>query len=138
MDANTAYTYLALSGVLTAVLWVPYVIARTGVTGLVGSQTYGDDFPRTQPVLPPWAARSQRAHMNMIETMAAFIPVFLAAMAMTDSPAATATIAQWTMVFFYARVAHAVVYTLGIPFTRTPAFFVSWLSIVMIAVEALG
>ena len=137
MEVQSIYEYLAYSGLLTIFLWVPYVIARTGVTGLIGSQTYTEDFPRTQPEQPAWAARSQRAHMNMIETMTAFVPVTLAAINLSPTAEEVATIALWCMVFFWARVDHAVVYTFGIPFTRTAAYFVSWLSVIMIGLTIL-
>lgn len=132
MELQNIYQYLAYCGLLTIVLWVPYVIARTGVTGLIGSQTYTGDFPRTAPELPAWAARSQRAHMNMIETMAAFVPVTIAAVNLTPTTPELASIALWAMVFFWARIVHAIVYTAGIPFARTPAYFASWLSVIMI------
>ena len=75
--------------------------------------------------------------MNMIETMAAFVPVTLAAINLSPTAAELASIALWAMVFFWARVVHAVVYTFGIPFTRTLAYFVSWLSVIMIGVTVL-
>jgi uncharacterized MAPEG superfamily protein len=40
-------------------------------------------------------------------------------------------------VFFVARVLHAVVYTAGIPYLRTPVYLVSWASILMIGFQAL-
>ena len=40
--------------------------------------------------------------------------------------------AQAAMAFFWARVAHAVVYIAGWPYVRTLAFVVSWISIAVI------
>ena len=69
-----AYFYLALSGALTALLWTPYTVARLFTWGL-GSflKNYTGDFPQEAPEHPLWAARAQRAHLNMVEKMPAFI-----------------------------------------------------------------
>ena len=37
----------------------------------------------------------------------------------------------------YARVAHAIVYILGIPYLRTLSFFVSWIGMLIIFFQVL-
>lgn len=132
---DTAYFYLGLSGLLAATLWVPYILARVFVWGLpTFLLNYPKGFPAQQPEPPLWAQRSQRAHLNMIETMPGFVAVVLAAGYFVGSdPGKGILIAQCCQIFFFARVAHAIVYTLGIPVVRTPIFVVSWASIVVIA-----
>lgn len=44
----------------------------------------------------------------------------------------------WAGLFFWARVAHAVVYTADIPFLPTPAYLVSWPAILRIGAQASG
>lgn len=132
-----AYTFLILSGALTALLWTPYITARLFVWGL-GSflNNYPVNFPREAPEQPLWAERAQRAHLNMVETMPAFIAVVVGAGFVAEG--AAASVASWAAVFFYARVIHAVIYILGVPYLRTPVYLVSWFAILAIAFVSLG
>ncbi len=134
---ETAYFYLTLSGVLTVLLWTPYILARVFVWGpLTFLGNYPKNFPADQPTPPLWAQRAQRAHLNMVETLPAFIAV-LAGADYLIGDAAGLKIALWAKIFFFARVAHAVVYILAIPALRTPIYLVSWAAILMIAKTAL-
>ena len=136
---TTAITYVACSSLLCVLLWTPYIGARAFLVW--GLQTflsnYPDGFPEKSPEQPLWAARAQRAHLNMVETLPAFIGVVWAGTALGGASAA-ATIATWAGVFFWARVAHAVVYIAGIPYLRTPVYLVSWAAILVIGVQALA
>ena len=136
---NDIYFYLVLSGALTLLLWTPYIVARLFVWGpLAFLNNYPIDFPKRKPEQPLWAERAQRAHLNMVETMPAFIAVVIgSALLANDVNQEVAAIASWCAVFFWARVAHAVVYILGIPFLRTPVYLISWLSILTIAASAV-
>lgn len=136
---NTIYFYLALSGVLTLLLWTPYITARLFGWGLCTFlNNYPDNFPNTKPAQPLWAARAQRTHLNMVETMPAFIAVVLgAAQINVGNDVSLAMIAYWSAIFFWARVGHAAVYILGIPYLRTPVYLVSWFAILMIASSLL-
>ncbi|MGI9289089.1 MAG: MAPEG family protein [Pseudomonadales bacterium] len=134
---ETAYLFLGLSGMLTVLLWTPYILSRAITWGIpTFLNNYPLGYPKEQPEPPLWALRSQRAHLNMVETLPAFAVVVIAAgqLAAQDSFAA---IALWAQIFFIARVAHAVVYTLGIPYLRTPVYLVSWAAVLMIGVQIL-
>ena len=134
---ETAYYYLALSGLLTILLWTPYILARVFVWGLpTFLNNYPEGFPAKQPEPPLWAQRAQRAHLNMVETMPAFIAVVLAAGFLGNEMDA-GSIASWTQIFFIARIAHAAVYILGIPYLRTPVYLVSWAAILVIGMLAI-
>ncbi|WP_298464108.1 MAPEG family protein [uncultured Erythrobacter sp.] len=134
---ETAYYYLALSGLLTVLLWTPYITARMFIWGIpTFLHNYPEGFPAREPETPLWVERSKRAHLNMIETMPAFIAVVVAAGLMGDSSIA-ATVGMWAQIFFFARVLHAVVYTLGVPGLRTPVYLVSWASILMIGAHVV-
>lgn len=135
---ETAYTYLALSGLLTVLLWTPYILARVFTWGLpTFINNYPEGFPATQPEPPLWAQRAQRAHLNMVETMPAFIAVIVAAGYFAQTKAGIAgTVGHWAMIFFIARVVHAVVYILGVPFLRTPVYLVSWLAVLVIGAQS--
>ncbi len=132
-----AYIYLAASGVFTVLLWVPYIVARLFVWGLpTFINNYPEGFPAVEPEAPLWAQRAQRAHLNMVETMPAFVAVVLAAgLGGVGTPS---TVVIWAGVFFYARLAHAAVYILAVPFLRTPVYLVSWAAILMIGAEVLA
>ena len=134
---ETMYFYLALSGVLTILLWTPYILARVFIWGIpTFLNNYPDGYPATQPETPLWVKRSQRAHLNMIETMPAFIAVVISAGFLATAADIT-VIEMWAMVFFYSRIVHAIVYTLGVPYLRTPSYLVSWMSILMIGAAIL-
>jgi uncharacterized MAPEG superfamily protein len=77
---GTAYYYVGLSVVLSVLLWIPDILARMVVWGIATFlNNYPAGFPVKQPEQPLWAERSQRAHLNMVETLPAFIGVVLAA-----------------------------------------------------------
>jgi len=129
------YFYLALSGVLTLLLWTPYIVARLFNWG-IGTflNNYPKNFPQEEPPQPLWAARAQRAHLNMVETMPAFVAVVIGALQLGEgNTAVVATIASWSAIFFWSRVVHAAVYIIGVPYLRTPVYLVSWFAILMIA-----
>jgi len=123
--------YLALSAGLCAVLWVPYILSRIQTWGLVNAVGY----PKEQPELPAWAQRSTRVHLNMVENLAPFAALVLVAHV---AGVAGETTALGAALFFWARVVHAVVFTLGIPWVRTLAFFVSWVGMILIFIEIIG
>jgi uncharacterized MAPEG superfamily protein len=134
---ETIYMYLGLSGVLTLLLWTPYIVARMFVWGIpTFLNNYPEEFPAKAPKQPLWAERAQRAHLNMVETMPAFIAVSLAAAGLLAGNAgAIEAVAGFAQLFFFARVVHAVVYILGLPFLRTPVYLVSWFAILAIAAQ---
>lgn len=133
---ETAYLYLALSGVLTLVLWIPYILARLFLWGLpTFLNNYPAGYPAVEPEPPLWAQRAKRAHLNLVETLPAFIAVLIPALVLADS--AGARIGDLCQLFFYARLLHALVYTLGLPYLRTPTYLISWVAVLLIAAEVL-
>lgn len=107
---------LTASTVLCALLFVPYGIAQTFVWGIplaVGNRD------ATLP-LPGWAQRAIRAHRNMLENFPHFAALVIVAHL---TGAANSQTALGATIFFWARVAHAVLYVAGIPWLRTAAFF---------------
>jgi uncharacterized MAPEG superfamily protein len=122
---------LTVISTATALMWVPYVIARMarfGVTRAIGVP--GPDYPTDAP----WADRARRAHLNAIENIAVFGPLVLVAAIAEVSTKATVLSAQ---VYVAARLAHYVVYTAGIPVVRTIAFLVGAIATVFIAAVLL-
>ena len=125
---TTDLVMLTASAVLCALLFVPYGVATTIIWGLpvsVGNRA-------STPPVPPWVDRSMRAHRNMLENLPHFAVLVLVAH-MTGLN--NATTALGATIFFWARIAHAVVYTAGIPWVRTLAFFVGLGGEAMILVQ---
>ncbi|MHA1565723.1 MAG: MAPEG family protein, partial [Alphaproteobacteria bacterium] len=113
---NTELFWLTLTTALTAVLWIPYVLDRMRVRGIVGAMANpkAEDKP-----LSAWAERARAAHQNAVENLAVFGVLILTAQVAGASSATTAFAAQ---LFFWARLAHFVVYSAGIPVVRTLTF----------------
>ena len=133
---ETALYYLALSGILCVLLWTPYILNRVFVWGIPAfvSNYPTKKFPEEAPEIPVWAQRAQRTHLNMVETLPAFAAVVLAAYL---SEASGAVVGLWAAVFFWARVFHASVYILGVPYLRTPIYLVSWAAVLVIGVQVV-
>ena len=109
--------------------FVQMLIAATGANTQVGLPTLAGNR-EDLPDMVGWAGRARRAHLNMIENLVLFAPlVLIAAVAGT----ANATTAMGAMIFFWARLAYAVIYLIGIPWLRTLAWFVSVIGMAMIA-----
>ncbi len=90
---------------------------------------------RAEPLqIPEWAARAQRAHANLVENLAPFAILVLIAHLTGKANGWTALGAQ---LFFWARVAHVVVYTAGLIGIRTAVFFVGTAGELLILVQLL-
>ena len=129
---TTDLYYLALTAILTASLWIPYVVAQVTTNGLLSAQNYKDPTPRP---LPPWGRRADRTYMNAVETFAPFAAVVLIAHLTGEANAMTAF---WTAWFFWFRVAHAVSYLAGVPYIRTVVFTAGYVGVMGIAWEVIA
>ncbi len=116
MEMTTSLTYLAWTSALCIVLWLPYVLERIISRGLIPVLRYEESD--VEPA--GWAQRCHRAHLNLLENLPPFAALVLIANLTNVGVAGAAA------VFFWARVAHAIVHIAGMPYLRTAAFFVSW------------
>jgi uncharacterized MAPEG superfamily protein len=121
--------YLLLTSILTGLLWIPVVIGYVSARGPLTPAAY--KVAPTSP-LPDWVNRANRAHLNAVENLAPFAAVVLIAHATGVSSAATEACAA---VYFYARVAHAVIHLsgFGLFMARTVAFTVAWVAFIVYA-----
>jgi uncharacterized MAPEG superfamily protein len=87
-------------------------------------------YPENPKPQSPWAQRLMKAHANAVENLVVFAPLVLLAQIVGVTGAAIATAAA---VYFWARVVHALAYTLGIPWVRTLAFAVGFFAQAAIA-----
>ena len=120
--------YLLLSTILT---FVQVLVAAMGANQAVGLNTLAGNREGLGEI-PGWAGRAKRAHLNMIENMVLFAALVLIAAAAGKASAITA---MGAMIFFWARIAYAVIYIAGIAWLRTLAWFVSVIGMAMIAWE---
>ena len=119
-------TYLLYSVILC---FVEVVIAAAGANQQVGLSTLAGNR-QGLPDIIGWGGRARRAHLNMIENLVLFaVLVLIAAVA----GKANATTALGAAIFFWARLAYAVIYLIGVPWLRTLAWFVSVIGMAMIA-----
>ncbi len=126
---TTDLTYLAWTALLTAALWIPYIVGQVTTNGFLTPQNYRDPTPREVPL---WGQRANRAHLNAVEAFAPFAAmVIVAHLAGADNDAT----AIWAAVFFWARLAHFVVYMLALPYVRTLIFTVGFIAVVGIFYE---
>jgi len=124
--------YLALTALLTAALWIPYIISQVTTNGFLAGENYVDPTPRPVPL---WGQRANRAHLNAVETFAPFAALVLVAHVGGKESAMTAF---WAMSFFWLRLAHAVIYLLGVPFLRTLLFTLGFVAICGLAWAVLS
>src|ERR1700682_3380184 len=119
--------WLTLTVILTGLLWIPYVLNRCQVRGLTAAlaEPSRNDNPH-----PEWAHRVMFAHGNAVENLIIFAPLVLILAQLDYST-------KWTVyacaVYFWSRVAHLIVYTLGLPVFRTLAFTVGFIAQVVLA-----
>jgi uncharacterized MAPEG superfamily protein len=115
------------------VLWIPVVIGYVKSRGPLTDESY-----RVAPTtpLPPWVSRANRAHQNAVENFAPFAAVVLIAHAAGISTSVTVACAA---VYFFARLAHAIVHISGTGMlkARTLLFTIAWIAFFTYAMVVL-
>ena len=125
---TTDLKMLAAVAGITALMWLPYILAHILNVGLMPALTYRADGT----ALPAWAERAKRAHYNAIENLAPFAALVLVAHLSGAANAATAAAA---ITYFWARLAHYGLYVGGVPFGRTVTFAIGLLAMARILWE---
>ena len=123
---STELFWLVLTIAMTGLLWVPYILDRFMVRGLMAAMA--NPSPKDKPQ-SAWAQRLLAAHTNAVENLVVFAPLVLTARALGIATGATAFACA---LYFWARLAHVVVYTLGIPVFRTLTFAVGFVAQVLL------
>ena len=132
MKLSPELFYATLTALFTAVIWMPIIVNRLAEMG--PWKALKNPEPDVRPHAD-WAYRLANAHRNAIENLVVFAPLAIIVHQLQLGTAGTATASA---AFFAARVAHAVIYTFGIPLLRTIAFFIGFLAQVMLAGRILG
>ncbi len=124
--------WLTLTVILTGLMWVPYIVDRAMVRGLMGCMA---NPSRNDPPQSPWAMRLYFAHTNAVENLVIFATLVLILNAMDHSTEATVIACA---VYFWARLAHVIIYALGIPVLRTLSFAVGFLAQLALVLAIFG
>jgi uncharacterized MAPEG superfamily protein len=124
--------WLTLTIILTGLLFAPYAIDRVVVRGLMGAMANPspDDLPQSH-----WAQRLQKAHYNAVENLVTFAALVLILNAQHHSTMSTALACA---IYFWARLAHVIVYWAGIPVLRTLCFVVGFLAQAALVLAVFG
>ncbi|MFZ0606994.1 MAG: MAPEG family protein [Xanthobacteraceae bacterium] len=128
---STDLKYLAFTAMLTAALWIPYVVAQVTTNGFLAPENYVDPAPRPVPL---WGKRADRVYINAVETFAPFAVMVILIQLTGKSNSTTALL---TASFFWLRVVHAIVYWAAIPFIRTFVFTLGFAAVVGLFVELM-
>lgn len=118
-------TLLVWSGILAFVQMLVALVGaqlQVGLPPLIGNR---EDLP---PILG-WAGRARRAQLNMLENLVLFAILVLVAQIAGKTNAMTLLGCQ---IFFWARLAYAVVYMAGVPWLRTAVWGVSVIGLLLI------
>lgn len=128
---TTELFYLFLSTVLLGVLWIPYIYGQATKVGPLQPKEYVEG---RHAEVPHWVRRADRAHINLVEQYGAFAGlVFIAHLAGVHD-----AVTVWcAAIFFFARIAHAVIYIAGVSvfMARTMVFLVAFLTLVVYAID---
>jgi uncharacterized MAPEG superfamily protein len=132
MAMSRELMWLTLTVILTGLMWLPYTIDRVMVRGLMGAMANPSRKDKPQSA---WAMRLYFAHTNAIENLVIFAPLVLILDSMGHSTESTVIACT---VYFWARLAHAIVYTMGVPVLRTLAFSVGFVAQVALVFAVFG
>ena len=113
--------------------FVQMLVAVMGATLRVGLPTLAGNREGLAPCTG-WAGRAARAHHNMLENLVLFAALVLVAVVAGRTNGTTLLGAQ---LFFWARLAYALVYLAGIPWLRTAVWAVSVVGLALIFSQIL-
>ena len=132
MAMSKEIMWLMLTVILTGLMWVPYIIDRIIVRGMMGAMANPSRKDKPQSA---WAMRLYFAHTNAVENLVLFAALVLILDSLGHSTQSTAIACA---VYFWARLAHVIVYMMGIPVLRTLAFAVGFFAQAALALAVFG
>jgi len=128
LDLSTELQLLVWSVALCVVQMIVAAAGANLQVGLVRLAGNRDGMPE----IGGWGGRAQHAHRNMLENLvlfAALVPV------VQITGRASETTALGAQLFFWARLAYAIVYLVGIPWVRTGVWAVSLAGLILIFLQ---
>lgn len=108
-----------------ALIAVQGALMQVGLPVLAGNR-------ENMPVITGWAGRAARAHRNMLESMALFVPLIVISVVAQKTNNMTLLGAQ---LFLWARLIYALVYLVGIPWLRTAIWGASVAGMILIFLQ---
>ena len=100
---------------------------QVGLTALAGNRD-------SLPAITGWGGRAARAHRNMMESLPLFVALVLIAHV---AGRVNGTVILGEQLFLWARLAHAIIYTVGLPWLRTVAWFISVVGMLLILLQVV-
>jgi uncharacterized MAPEG superfamily protein len=131
---KSEFTWLGLILVQTALMWVPYILNLFYKQGILGAMNYYD--PKNPP-LSDWAMKAKAAHSNAVENLALLAPATLLYLLINRDGPSNDTVLLCLQVYFFARIAHYISYSLKFNFVRTVFFLTGWVSTLIILCKVL-
>ncbi|MFT6071067.1 MAG: putative MAPEG superfamily protein [Bacteriovoracaceae bacterium] len=116
---NEAIYWLNVNLIITALMWVPYILNRVLKQG-IGAMGYAGDLPP----MSDWAIRAKKAHYNAIENLVVFAPAVLAYLMLDGSNFEAVQCAIG--IYMFSRIVHYLSFTFKVPYLRTLSFVVNW------------
>jgi uncharacterized MAPEG superfamily protein len=132
MAMSRELMWLTLTVILTGLMWIPYTLDRVMVRGLMGAMANPSRKDKPQSA---WAMRLYFAHTNAVENLVVFAALVMILDSLGHSTESTAIACA---VYFWARLAHAIVYTLGVTVLRTLSFTVGFLAQAALVIAIFG
>lgn len=112
--------WLVVTIAFTGLMWVPYIVELLAYHGPIAALRDPDGVIAHGSA---WSQRAKRAHYNAVENLVLLAPlVILIHVLELESPLTVIA----TAAYFWLRVGHYAVYTLGIPFIRTLLFLAAF------------
>ena len=121
----TLLVWAAALTVVQVLVAVSGAFTQVGLMKLVGNR---EDMPK----LIGWVGRAERAHINVLQNLVLFAVLVLVAVAANRTNSVTLLGAQ---LFFWGRVAYAVIYLAGLPWLRTLSWLVSVIGLLLIFLQ---
>ncbi len=118
--------WLVLTIMQTGLMWIPYMVDRIMVRGF--EATVDNPGPNAIPQ-SLWAQRLMAAHTNSVENLVLFAPLVIILHLLNISSGLTITAC---VLYFSARLAHAVIYAWGVPLFRTLSFLSSYAALIIL------
>ena len=120
IELTTEVYWLLLTILMTALMWVPYIFNRIIELGVVPA--FMDPFGHTK-AKAAWANRMMAAHVNAVENLVLFAPLVVL---LTMLNAGTTSTALAVQIYFFARLAHFLLFTFAVPLLRIVSFLVGF------------
>ena len=124
--------YLALTALLTASLWIPFVVAQLVTNGPLKPANYVD--PTTRP-LPLWGQRANRLYINAVETFAPFAAIVILVQ-LTGREQFHDRVLD-NELFLAAGRARRRLYLVAIPYIRTIIFVLGYVCIIGLFIDLM-